>query len=610
MDKRLTNLTIDELAKILSKSYKPFDINSIPVFVHMGDNPLPGEIFKRHPEIPVEASNLGRIRFNGKILLQRPDEKKSVPYGYLWVEIPNVSKYQLVYRLVAETWCEISNLDYNMVHHISNNGTDNRSKNLVQVALEEYTRIKNQQKNRGVPDNMDYVAEGSTLIEWRNPETADIPAGINSIGTSAFCDCESLTAINIPAGVTAIGDTAFSGCKSLTTINIPAGVVSIGRGAFCDCENLVDISIPDGVTSIGKYAFCGCKSLASITIPHSVTAIGSITFFGCESLTAIDIPAGITSIGNVAFNGCKSLAAINIPVSVTSIGIRAFCNCESLAAINIPAGVTSIGGDAFLGCENLGSITVETENPRFTDVEGVLFDKIENRILCYPAGKKDTCYIVPASVTIIEGMVFYGCTSLVAIIIPASVISIGDLAFYDCENLSTITVEEKNLRFAGVGGVLFDKIGNRILCYPAGKKDISYTIPAGVTTIEDRTFSGCKNLAVITIPAGVTVIKGHAFSGCENLSTISVEEKNPRFTSIDGVLFDIIEKRILRYPTGKKETSYTIPAGITSIWHDAFDGCNTLKTVYISRVVSILNEKGSIEYSLGENQSVKFVYTD
>jgi hypothetical protein len=265
----------------------------------------------------------------------------------------------------------------------------------------------------------------------------------------------------------------------------------------------------------------------------------------------------------------------------------------------------------FLGCENLGSITVEKQNPRFTDVDGVLFDKLENRILCYPADKKDISYTIPAGVTTIESSTFSGYPSLAAINIPASVTSIDNLAFLWCENLSSITVEEENPRFVSVDGVLLDKLENRILCYPADKKDISYTMPAGVTTIEYKMFSGCKNLAVITIPADVTVIKGNAFSGCENLSAITVEEKNPRFTSIDGVLFDKIENRILCYPAGKKATSYTIPAGITSIRHDAFDGCNILKTVYVSRAVSILNERGSLEYiRLGENQSVQFVYTD
>jgi hypothetical protein len=165
MDKWLTNLTIDELrAKILPEPHKPFEINGIPVFMNMDDNLLPGEKFKKHHEKPAEVSNFGRIRFNEKILFQRPDEDQSIPYGCLLVAIPNVSTYQAVCRLVAETWCRRPNLDYNTVHHISNNGTDNRPENLLWVTSEQYREIhlwlKSRQKTEGLQNNKDYTVKG------------------------------------------------------------------------------------------------------------------------------------------------------------------------------------------------------------------------------------------------------------------------------------------------------------------------------------------------------------------------------------------------------------------------------------------------------------------
>jgi hypothetical protein len=140
MDKWLTNLTLEELkAKILPKPYKPFEIDGIPVFINMNNKLLQDEIFKKHPEFSVEVSNLGRVRYNGSVLLQVPDETKSDPYGYLWVKFSNRS--QLVYRLVAETWCERPFSKYNTVHHISNNGMDNRVSNLLWVTPEQHKDI-------------------------------------------------------------------------------------------------------------------------------------------------------------------------------------------------------------------------------------------------------------------------------------------------------------------------------------------------------------------------------------------------------------------------------------------------------------------------------------
>jgi len=143
--KWLTKLSVEELrGRILKKPYKPFEIDGVPVFINVEKELLPDEVFKKHPELPVEASNLGRIRHNGRILLQQPDESKpeTDPYGYLRVEIPDVSKYQLVYRLVAETWCENPDKNlYNTVHHISNNGMDNRASNLLWVTKEQHGAI-------------------------------------------------------------------------------------------------------------------------------------------------------------------------------------------------------------------------------------------------------------------------------------------------------------------------------------------------------------------------------------------------------------------------------------------------------------------------------------
>jgi hypothetical protein len=139
---------------------------------------------------------------------------------------------------------------------------------------------------------------------------------------------------------------------------------------------------------------------------------------------------------------------------------------------------------------------VEEPPLQFTaaDSDGVLFDKLKNQILCYPAVKKDTSYSIPACVT-----------------------SIGNHAFADCESLASIT------------------------------------LPVGITSIGNVAFGNCESLTAINIPASVTTIGGDVFLGCERLS-ITVEKQNPRFSDIDGVLFDKIEKRIL-FSTRKKEGS-------------------------------------------------------
>ncbi len=148
------------------------------------------------------------------------------------------------------------------------------------------------------------------------------------------------------------GDVSFGNdCAGILVI--PAGVTSIGDSAFNSASGLTSITIPTSVTSIGNYAFFGTTGLTSITIPADVTSIGNGTFEGATGLTSITIPAGVTSIGNSAFAGATGLTSITIPAGVTSIGSGAFFGATGLASIyfrgKAPA---SVGGGAFYGVAN------------------------------------------------------------------------------------------------------------------------------------------------------------------------------------------------------------------------------------------------------------------
>lgn len=49
--------------------------------------------------------------------------------------------------------------------------------------------------------------------------------------------------------------------------------------------------------------------------------------------------------------------------------------------------------------------------------------------------------------------------------------------------------------------------------------------------------------------------------------------------SVDGVLFNKDKMKIIRYPTGKTETSYTIPDSVTNIDYSALLGCSKLQAI-------------------------------
>jgi hypothetical protein len=314
------------------------------------------------------------------------------------------------------------------------------------------------------------VAYGGTNRVVVIPDTIDgLP--VTSIGTEAFWS-DSITGVTIPSSVTNIGYGALA-FNSLTNVTIPNSVTSIGDSAFSDCSRLTAVevdplnssysavdgvlfdkgqttliqypigktdnyySVPTGVTTIYNDAFLYCFNLASVTIPNSVTNIGDSAFEGC-GLTNATIPNGVTGIGNSAFNGCGSLTSIVIPNSVTSIGLEAFQYCTRLTNVTIPNSVTSIGNGAFDYCTSLTAISVETNNPAYSSISGVLFNQNQTTLIQYPGGKVGS-YSIPNSVTSIGDHAFRACV-LTDITIGNSVTNIGDSCFFRCDALTSVTI--------------------------------------------------------------------------------------------------------------------------------------------------------------------------
>ena len=107
------------------------------------------------------------------------------------------------------------------------------------------------------------------------------------------------------------------------------------------------------------------------------------------------------------------------------------------------------------------------------------------------------------------------------ITIPRSVTSIAEV-FYGCSSLVEINVEEGNKNYSSENGILYNKVKTEIKCYPAGKTEISYTIPDGITRIGDNAFNRCENLTKVTITSTVTRIGDSTFLYCTNLKEVFI----------------------------------------------------------------------------------------
>jgi hypothetical protein len=495
----------------------------------------------------------------------------------------------------------------------------------------DYASVDGVLFNKSVTELIDYPAAKSG--DYTVPDT------VTEICQHSAADSVLMTSLTIPDSVTSIGNWAFDGCTSLTEVTLGNSVTEIGTSAFMNCTSLTSIVIPDSVTFIDYTAFYRCTSLTSITIPESVTEIGDRVFEDCENVTIYgvvgsyantyadengipfaDIDTGIvvprpsnpsddfeynilqdgaeiydytgmatelvipaeidgyavTSIGSWTFSGRRELTSVTIPDSITSIGEYAFYNCEGLTSVDISANVTEIGVHAFSGCIKMTTINVSEDNPNYTSVDGILFNKSLTSLIQYPGGKTDAEYTVPDSVQAIAEGGFRGNRNLTSVTFSENVRDIGNNIFENCNGLVSISVDENNENFTSVDGVLFNKDITEILRFPRSKEGASYTVPDTVTVIGTFAFQS-SDLTEIVLHDGITELKNGALLACFDLKSITLPSS-----------LEKIGIQALSYCQGL--SSITKPDGVTEIDTRAFSDSTGLKYVVIPESVTTIDD--------------------
>ena len=277
-------------------------------------------------------------------------------------------------------------------------------------------------------------------------------------GYSFYYSNAAVTSISGGANLKWISD--FRGLEdSLRTVNLSSATIEeIPASAFHNCEKLSSFSWPKGVTTIGAGAFYN-TGLTSVSIPSTVMYMSGDTygtFQSCEKLTSVTINSTkLTEIGYNAFKGCTALKTVKLSSSITRIGDYAYSSCSALTTINWGSStVTKIGDFAFNDCTSLTALTL------------------------------------PETLTTL-GKGCFADTGITTLALPDRLTSFTGSAFQYAANLRELTVSDTNTRYKSEDGVLFNKSGTKLICYPAGKPYVSkYQIPHGVTTIGKEAFGG------------------------------------------------------------------------------------------------------------------------
>ncbi len=237
------------------------------------------------------------------------------------------------------------------------------------------------------------------------------------------------TVVTATAAVYYIWNLSEQNCKELYPLEytIAKSAIISGNGNINDISAIYQVkyliargSKPQRFLSLEKYVSptsrymeffdYGKDEKIKAEYEYEVTNDGSINVTRHtydQYQTNIEVPEFIDdkpviTVSDMAFYQHEETKSIVIPKSVTSIVGAVFYRCYSLEEFYIPESVISITTNPFFRASSLKKIEVDDDNPRFCDIDGVLFNKDATKLLAYPEGKADEEYTVPESVTSID----------------------------------------------------------------------------------------------------------------------------------------------------------------------------------------------------------------
>ena len=402
--------------------------------------------------------------------------------------------------------------------------------------------------------------------------------------------------------------TPLSGLSDMIAVTASAEEIS-GTSGNCEwtlSDGTLTISAIEGTDGrMANYVFDASPfyrntSIRSVVVEDGVTYIGKYAFYKCTSINSVSLPSSLESIGDQAFNMCTSITSVSLPSSLKSIGYLAFGYDQSLETIELPEGLESIGDDAFGDCSALSAYTVAEGNDHFASEDGVLFNKEKTDLIAYPAGKTDTSYIVPDTVTTIKSFGYN--EHLTELTLPAGLQKICKEAFFNCTALTTIDLSSCTS---------LSTIGRAAFGYCSSLRAIDLSGCTALTNFDPLSaFRDCQALTTVSLPAGVTDFEfSEAFNNCPSLTAVNIAAGNTAFSSVDGVVFDKAGNKLIYCPNGRTGI-YTVPSSVNTIADSAFKYCpEDLKIVFESVDPPILEgwEDDKFQH-FGLRNSERYIY--
>lgn len=394
-----------------------------------------------------------------------------------------------------------------------------------------------------------------------NIENVVISNTVKNIGSFAFTDCQNLKAIdvitggnkykslngvlfnvsmdtliaypsgkadkqyNLPNNVNKIEQGAFYNNKYLQYFIANSDLQEIGAYAFSNSQSLKEVSGIVKLKTLGDFAFAN-SSIENIYLSTYLENMGKATFYN-SNIKSIEIPYKIKTLPEYTFYNCKNLKNVVFKDGLNVIDNFAFAN-SSIESFSAPISLNTIGFQSFANCKNL-------KNIKFNE-----------------------------NLQTIKDETFLNNISLTNFTVTRDLKNIGNNAFYGCNNINKVATDNSR----------YFEVSDNIL-YSLNKKELSYVPPK-------------REISYVNISKETETIKNDALNNATSVDTFNVDEKNEKFSSEDGVLYDKDKKNLIKFPPKKNVTNFSIPSTVEKISPYAFKDAKNLYG-YISIPANLLN---------------------
>jgi uncharacterized repeat protein (TIGR02543 family) len=255
--------------------------------------------------------------------------------------------------------------------------------------------------------------------------------------------------------------------------------------------------------------------------------------------------------------------------NVTQILNYGFKECTLATRIVLSKNITLISSGAFDSTPNLQNINVSALNPKYKDINGVLYES--TILIKYPSNRAEidltidnSCLSIASgafykalnlitlnlnNVQLINFNAFNECSSLQIVTITPQLDTFSDMAFLNCENLSNIILNNTN--FATDDYALYNSDYTELIMYLPGKANSTYAVNTNTREIHSFAFAYAKNLNVITFGNSLTTIGSNAFIYCSNLQELTIPQsvteiggENHDYNVINNCNFDMLVVKV------------------------------------------------------------------